>query len=316
MKFYKSLAWGISLLAVFLIGCDKIDFLKPKKTVQTSPAAPPAVMVKGTAIAKINNMPITLEELNREIDVFNASIDLRQDLPDEAKKSFKIDTREKKLNYLKEMMVRKMVFYQGALDRGLDRKPDMVDMLNRGKTAILASEMQNEIIKNIEVSSTEVEEAYKAIKDQLKEPETRKVREIVTKTEDEARQALLELYQQGADFAAVARSRSIADTAKKGGDLGYIQKGQRGSGFVVFDEVAFSPALQEGSISSIFKGPEGNYYIIKVEGIKEGKQLSAADVWDRLKEMVLLRKQQIELDKSYSELSRQDKIEIYEGEVK
>ena len=300
-----------------LAGCDKLNFLNflnPKKP----PKEPTTQLtVKGPVIAKVNNLPITLEDLNREIEVYNASIDLRQDISDEAKKSLKMDTREKKIGYLKDEMVRRMVFYQAALDRGLERKEDTINLLERSKIAILASEMQNEIIKNIAVSSAEVEEAYKAIKDQLKEPETRRVREIVTKTEEDARQILVDLYQQGTDFASVARARSIAESAKSGGDLGNLQKGKRGEKFFVFDEAAFSPALQQGSISSIFKGPEG-YYIVKVEEIKAGKQLAMSEVWDELKYRLLINKQQQELDKFYSQLSHDPKIkiEIYEGEVK
>jgi parvulin-like peptidyl-prolyl isomerase len=102
----------------------------------------------------------------------------------------------------------------------------------------------------------------------LKEPELRRVREIVLRSESEARQVLLELLQ-GADLAALAKDRSVAESAKNGGDLGFIKKGQRGENFISFDDIVFSPALQQGSLSSVFKAPEV-FYIIKIEGVKEG----------------------------------------------
>ncbi|MCM8797066.1 MAG: peptidyl-prolyl cis-trans isomerase [Candidatus Omnitrophica bacterium] len=298
-----------------ITGCDKIEkpFSKRNTTkniqqVQVTPA------VKGMVIAKVNNIPITLEELNKEVDIFNASLDLREDLTPEQKKEAKIDTREKKINYLKNYLVRQMVFYQLALDKGLDKKETIQEILNRYKIAILASEMQAEIIKNIEVGSAEVEEAYKNNKDLFKEPESRKVREIVTKTEDEAKQILVSLMQ-GADFAVVARERSVAESAKNGGDLGFIKRGQRGEKYRIFDDVAFSPALQEGSLSGVFKSPDG-FYVVKIEGIKGGKQVSLSEAWDTLKSLLLASKQQQELNKAYSDLSRNTKIEIYEGEIK
>jgi hypothetical protein len=112
----------VFLFSIFSFGCDKIDFLNPKKLLVSKNKAEPAnVAVKGTLIAKVNNIPITLEELNRYIDIYNASMELRQDLAPEQKKAAKIDTREKKLDYLKNILIRQAVFYQAALDRGLDK---------------------------------------------------------------------------------------------------------------------------------------------------------------------------------------------------
>lgn len=303
--------YGVFLFSIFLIGCDKIDFFNPKKA---STATPTAITVQGTVIAKVNNLPITLEELNRYIDIYNASLDLRQDLTAEQKKAAKIDTREKKIGYLKTLLIRQAVFYQAAMDRGLDRKEEIVQILERYRIAVLAQEMQNEIVKNLEVSSAEIEEAYKNNKNLFREPETRRVREIVTKTEEEARQILIELLQ-GADFISLAKTRSISDSGKNGGDLGYVKKGDRQEQFPTFDDMVFSPALQQGAVSSVFKGPQG-YYIVKIEEIKEGKQVSLSEAWDTLKALLLARKQQEELDKFYSQLSRDAKIEIYEGEIK
>ncbi len=299
-----------SLLLVY--GCEKIPFFgkeKPKPEVQ-----PP--IVRGTVIAKVDDLLITLEELNLHLDVFNASIDLREDLSAEEKKVAKIDTHEKKVSYVKEILIRQRVLYQAALDRGLDHKEEIVEILERDKIAILAREMQNEIIKNIDVSSTEIEQVYEESKELFKEPEIRRIREIVTKTEEEAREVLIELYQ-GTDFTLLAKTRSIANSAEAGGSLGEIKKGDRGEEFFAFDEIAFSPTLLKDSIAGPFKGPEG-YYIIKVEEIKEGKQVSLTDAWEMIKGLLLRNKQKEELDRFYSRLLQSGKIrvDIYEKEIK
>lgn len=300
----------VVVLFSFLVGCDKLDFLKIKKTTQEKDQQ---VVVKGTVIAKINNLTVTLEELQKEVDLYNASLDFAN-LPEEEKKKAKIETREKKLDYLKNVMIRQRVFYQTALDRGLNRRDDIIEILEKDKMAILAAEMQREIIKNIDVPSAEIEDAYKTIKNQLKEPESRKIREVVLKTEDEARQVLIELLQ-GGDFATIAKNRSIAESAKNGGDLGFIKVGERGEQYMGFDEASFSQTLQQGSLSNVFKANDG-YCIVKIEGIKEGKQLAMTEVWDRLKELLLARKRNEELDKFYSQVSRNSKIDVYEGELK
>lgn len=298
---------GISTVFI-LFGCDNLNFLnRPKKT--ESPA-----VVRGTVIARVANIPITLEMLNREIDAYNASIDF-SNLSKEEKQKAKIESREKKIEYFKNVLLRRMVFYQAALDRGIDRREDIREILERNKATILAQEMENEITKNINVGIAEVDEAYKNVKDQLKEPEVRRIREIAVRNEADAKQALLELLQ-GADFAALARERSIAESAKTGGDLGFIKKGQRGERYITFDDVAFSPALQQGALSSVFKGPDG-YCIIKIEAVKEGKQPTLSEVQDRLKELLLMRKSQEELDRFYSQaVGSHIKVEIYESEIK
>jgi hypothetical protein len=310
--------YRISILAIcfmcsFLLGCDSImNLISPKKNI---------VSVTGTVVAKVANIPVTLEALNREIDVYNAAvnvaIDANPDLTFQQKKEQKekneIKAPEQKLRYLNELVVRRMVFAQAGIDKGLERREDVKDVLEINRANILAQEMQNEVIKNIDVSQMELEDAYKKVKEQLKQPETRNVREIAAKTEAEAKQILLELLQ-GADFMVIARDRSVAESSKNSGDLGYLKKGEKGG---VFDDVAFSPALQQGSISSVFKNNDGNYCIVKIEGIKEGKQLSFTEVQNKLKERLLNLKRQEELEKFYSQISRDNiRIEIHESQIK
>ncbi|KPK97545.1 MAG: hypothetical protein AMJ95_08425 [Omnitrophica WOR_2 bacterium SM23_72] len=311
----QSVKWGV--LGIFLagsilfLGCDKIDFLNPRKSSTASKTSTPPV--KGTVIAKVNNFPITLEELNRYIHIYNASVDLRQDLTSEQKQALKIDTREKKIDYLKTLLVPQAVYYQAALDRGLDRREEISEGLARYRVAVLSQAMQEEIVKDLQISSAEVEDAYQSNKELFREAEVRRVREIVTRTEDEAKQILIELLQ-GVDFSTIARTRSIAESAGNGGDLGEILKGQPGL-FEGFNEVVFSPALQQGQVSSVFKGPKG-FYIVKVESIKEGRQVPLSEAFDTLKAYLLAKKQQEELEGAYSKLSSESKIEIYEGEIK
>lgn len=308
----KGAVLGIFLAgSIFLLGCDKIDFLNPKKPSSAAKTSTPAV--KGTVIAKVNNFPIALEELNRYIHIYNASVDLRQDLTPEQKQALKIETREKKIEYLKTLLVPQAVYYQAALDRGLDRKDEISEGLARYRVAVLAQAMQEELVKNLEITSAEVEDAYQGNKELFREAEVRRVSEIVTRTEDEAKQILIELLQ-GSDFSTIAKSRSIAESAKNGGDLGDITKGRQGS-FSEFDGIVFSPVLQQGQVSSVFKGPKG-FTIVKVESIKEGRQVPLSEAFDTIKAYLLVKKQQEELKKAYSKLSEESKIEIYEGEIK
>ena len=303
MRYSKvSMFFAVCFLFTVLAGCDKFTAKKPKEPPKETVSQP--VSVKGTLVAKINNYPITLEDLDQEVEVYNSMVPA--DKPE-----MKITTREQRVNYLKNEVVRRILLYQSALAKGLDRKEEIIKALEKTKQDLLVMELVRSEAEKIEVSSSEIEDYYNTYKEQLKEPEERQVREIVVTTEQEAKDILIQLLQ-GADFATLAQERSKAASAKDGGDLGYIQKGKKSA---QFDNAAFSDTLDVGRISSIFKGTEG-YYIIKIDGKRGGKQKPLSELWDDIKRGLTFLKQQQKIEGLISNLSKDAKLEIYEGEVK
>jgi len=302
MKRNITLFFVFCFLYCLLSGCDKLNFAKkPKETPKEDEQSLP---VKGTIIARVNNYPITLENLNQEIEVYNAAVPA--DKPE-----MKITTREQKINYLKNDMIRRVLLFQASSGRGYARKEEVVRALERTKQDLLVMELVKQEADKIEVSSSEIEEYYNTYKEQLKDPEERQVREIMVPTEQEAKDILI-LLLQGGDFATLAQERSKAPSAKDSGDLGYIKKGTKSA---QFDNVAFSDTIDTGKISSIFKGTDG-YYIIKVEGKRGGKQKSLSELWDDIKRGLTFLKQQQKIEGLIGNLSKEAKLEIYEGEVK
>ncbi len=289
---------------ITLIGCDKISFYKPKPKQSAREASTSTAAVKGTVIAKVNNAPIILEDLTKEIETYNAMVPA--DKPEA-----KISTRDQKIDYLKNEMVRRMLLYQEAMNKGLDRKEEVLLALDKTKQDLLVMELVRKEAENVEVSSKEIEEYYNNYKDQLKEPEERQIREIVVSSEQEAKDILIQLLQ-GSDFASIAKDRSRSASAKEGGDLGFIKKGKKSA---QFDAMAFSDTLETGKVSSIFKGPEG-YSILKLETRRGGKQKSLTEMWDDIKRGLTFLKQQKKIEDLIGKLSRDAKLEFYEGEIK
>src|SRR3989338_3129455 len=247
------MVFGLCFIFLIMV-CEKVsNLLNPKKPAQEAATAPLAV--KGPIIAKVNNFPITLEDLEQEVKAYNTIVPA--DKPEA-----KITTRDQKVNYLKTEMVRRAILYQEALARGLDRNEDVLRALEKTKQDLLILELVRQETDKVDVPSSEIEDYYNTYKEQLKEPEERQIREIVLSTEQEAKDILIQLLQ-GADFAALAKERSKSSSAKDGGDLGFLEKGKKPA---QFDAVAFSDSLDAGKISSIFKGPDG-YYILKIEEI-------------------------------------------------
>lgn len=300
----KIILFGIiGLLFSGILGCDKIK-AKGFGKIETKEVAKEALAIKGPLVAKVNNLPISLEDFNQEIEIFNANV------PAE-KPELKITTREQKVNYLKTEVVRRTLLYQEALDKRMDRNEDVNKALEKTKRDLLVLELIKESTQNIDVSSKEVEDYYNTYKEQLKEPEERQVSEIMVSSEQDAKEILIQLLQ-GADFATLAKERSQSPSAKKGGDLGFINKGTKSK---QFDEVVFSEGLDVGKISNIFKGAEG-YYIVKIEAKRGGKEKPLSEMWDDIKRGLTFLKQQKMIEDMIGKLSSEAKIEVYEGEIK
>ncbi len=92
-----------------------------------------------------------------------------------------------------------------------------------------------------------------------------------TKGKEKAEMILKEI-QKGADFAALARRYSDDPSAKKGGDLGYIEREK----LMPPIKEALS-SIQEGGVSSIINSPFG-FHIIKAEKIIDARIIPLTEV--------------------------------------
>ena len=297
--------YSVLVLSFFnLTGCDKIFPKKAPKAGIPVKTETPAFEVKGTIVAKVNNQPIILEDLEAEIESFNEEVPA--DRPAE-----KIDTKDKKITYLKNVVIRRMIMAQAASDKGLNRKPEVERALENFKQRLLAAELGRLEAEAVEVTSKEIEDYYNMAKEELKEPEERQLREIVVASEGDAKSIMIELLQ-GGDFATMAQSRSIMASAKKGGDLGLIKKGVKSA---QFDDVAFSSSLDIGKTSNYFKTAEG-YTILRLEAKRGGKTKTLTELWDDIKTGLTFLKQQQKIEELISRLSAAAKIEVIESAIK
>ncbi len=302
---------GVFAVFCFLLsmslGCDNLNFLQPASKAKKAKEPREVTVetpVKGTVIAKVGNIPLTLEDLNQEIDAYNNMVP--QDKPEA-----KITTRDQKVSYLKNEMIRRALLYQDALNKGLDKKDEIAQAIEKTKQDLMVVDLVRREAEKVDVTSAEIEEYYNNYKEQLKEPEERQIREIMINSATEAREILIQLLQ-GQDFATLAKDKSQAPSAKDGGDLGFIAPGKK---FQQFDEAAFSDNLEVGKTSNIIKGPDG-YYIIKLEGKRGGKQKSLSEMWDDIKKVLTFVKQQQKIEDLINKLQKDTKIEIYEGNIK
>jgi len=162
-------------------------------------------------------------------------------------------------------MIAEAVLVQKAREEGLDRKEEVKRKLQNVEERVLLEAMVQELQKGrIAVSDEEVKEHFKKNEDKFSHPEQVRVSHILVKKKSDARKVLNEL-REGASFEKLAQKYSIDSiTAPRGGDLGYISRGEM---IPQFEEVAFGLG-RKGDISQIIETPFG-YHLVKLTDRKK-----------------------------------------------
>ncbi len=137
--------------------------------------------------------------------------------------------------------------------------------------------------KKITIDDEAIQSYYSEHKADFTTPEQRHARHILIRVSEDSSQEtkdaqlkkakkVLELAQQGKDFAELAKEYSEGPTKSNGGDLGYFGKGQM---LKPFEDAVFS--LKTGQISDIVTTTYG-YHIIKLEDIQPEEVKSLEEV--------------------------------------
>ena len=262
----------------------------------------PTVRPKGPVLAKVGNWILTVNEFDqqvnniieankgeKEVPVANLGLLARTFISPLVEK-IDLSSIDGKQIYL-ELLVNLELLAQEAESRGLNKDPQIAKSIRRSTVEILDFSLLNDVLKNVTVTPLEVENFYNnEYKKTLEGIEQRKVSEIVVDSEYKAKDILVELLR-GANFSTLAKQNSVSESAKDGGDLGYIVYNPNMK-FTKFWEVVLTS--DQGQVSSIFKDPlKTEYYIIKIEDIKKGEVESLSKVYDNL-EFLIRQKKSIE----------------------
>jgi len=146
--------------------------------------------------------------------------------------------------------------------------------------------------KEIKIEEKEIEKYYQENKENYRIPEKIKVRHILIKVEGperkEARKRIKEVRERlkrGEDFEGLAKEFSQCPSKEKGGNLGFIKKGDM---IPEFEKVAFG--LKEGEISRPVRSRFG-YHIIKLEERKESYIPPLDEVKEKIKRILKEKKE-------------------------
>jgi len=171
-------------------------------------------------------------------------------------------------------IIAEVVLIQKAKEEGLHKREDIRRRLKNVEDRVLLETMVQELQKDrIAVSDEEVKEYFEKNEEKFTNPEQVRVSHILVKKKSEAKSILNEL-REGANFEKLAQKYSIDSiTAFRGGDLGYISRGEM---IPAFEDAAFALENKD-DISGIIETPFG-YHLVKLTGKKQMRDKTQEEI--------------------------------------
>jgi peptidyl-prolyl cis-trans isomerase C len=124
-----------------------------------------------------------------------------------------------------EELINLELLYLDAVEKGVDKLPEVQANLEIQKTNLIAGAMLKQATDSIQLSDQELKLAYDDYIKTMPAMEEYKARHILLEDETNAK-AVIEALNQGADFATVAKEKSTGPSGPAGGDLGWFQPSQ------------------------------------------------------------------------------------------
>ncbi len=178
--------------------------------------------------------------------------------------------------------VEQRLLARAAIEDGFQRDPAVQRRLNAARDRILASSFMEDRIAAA-VTPERVRRLYESQSDVTRLGDEVRARHILVATEGEARMIAAELAA-GADFAAIARGRSLdRATAPLGGEVGWFTKDMMTP---PFSGAAFSTAT--GEVAEPFSSEYG-WHILEVLERRPSSGVGFAAVEDNVKRFLTLR---------------------------
>lgn len=214
-----------------------------------------------------------------------------------------------RLDYIKKGFPSEDEFYKTLQTQGVT----IANLKDRYRDQIMMKKLVDyEVRSKISVLPSEVSGYYEKHKSRFREGDKYKVKNILIKAKDDvsfelAKVEIDSVYNKlkaGGDFNVLAGQFSQGPNAEKGGDMGYIEKGQM---LESLDEVIFK--LKPGEYSEPVKSEIG-YHIFKVEDIKYEKQTSLGDVQKDIQMMLFQNKFKAAIDEWLAGLKKKAYISI------
>ncbi|MFA5271040.1 MAG: peptidyl-prolyl cis-trans isomerase [Candidatus Omnitrophota bacterium] len=291
----------ILLLCAFscLMACDNIFPPKENPTEING-----ELKINGVLLARVNNWAIGLDDFKNYLKSLE---------PLAKTQKIDINNAEFKVKFLNDL-IKNQILAQIAVSKGLDKSDDVLRALRDTRDTLLAAKVRDDLERNISVSYAEVKAFYDKNKELFKKPQEVKVREIVVNSEFTAKEAMVKILQ-GENFDSLARQYSTASSKDRGGDRGWLtptpEDVRKNTKFW-----ATVATLGKDDLPKLFKDDDGKFYIIKVDDIRGGQEVSLSEVEKDLEKALKADKVEQEENKVIDEFKRKARVEKSEDLLK
>ena len=247
----------------------------------------------GRVLATIDGQKITLEEFNKELDRIPANMKML------------VLTQSGKQSFLDRYVVKRLLLEE-AKKENIEKDKDFQERANDiREQLIIESLLKKKVTTNINPSDQELKDYYEKNKEKFKTGQEIDTRQILVKTEKEAKEIKAKL-DKGEDFADLAKRYSIDPSAKAtGGTIGFHAKGTL---LPEYEAVAFK-MTKVGQISAPVKTQLG-YHIIQLQGIRPPAYTPYEEVKEFIKQRIAQERQNDVLEKYVTDLKAKAKITI------
>ena len=200
---------------------------------------------------------------------------------------------------VREELVRREILRQAAVEKGLDKKPEVKTQIELAQQAVIIRAYLQDFVATNQVTDADVRKTYDEMKGRLGDTEY-KVRHILVDDEAKAR-ALIAQLGKGESFEDLAKANSKDPGSKeKGGELGWSNPGM----YVP----EFSDAmvkLEKGETTAEPVKSNFGYHIIQLE---DTRQLEAPD-FEKIAPQLTQRLQAQRLEQHIMKLRTEAKVE-------
>lgn len=161
-------------------------------------------------LAEVNGHQITEDTLQRYMKF--------RGMPKDA------DPQQQRSKMIEELINRELLFLD-AVDKGVDKSPEVQADLENQKTNVIAGAMLKRATATVSLSDEQLKQAYDDYIKTIPASEEYKARHILLEEEAQAKSVIEEL-NKGADFIELAKQKSTGPSGPSGGDLGWFQPSQ------------------------------------------------------------------------------------------
>jgi len=197
------------------------------------------------------------------------------------------------------------LLYGEAVRRGLNNDPRIRARLDSFEREFLADHLTFiELRERIQVSEEEIGEYFEDHRNQY--IYEYRVSHIMVDSYEDAVQVQEILEKKS--FTWVANRHSVDPVARRGGDLGYLTKGNM---IPAFETVVFD--MKPGEVSDIVQSEFG-YHIIKLVGMREAQvKVELDDVRERIMNQLVMRRRHAAYRDLIDRLTERAEVEYFDG---